>query len=197
MSIEKILFYVFAALVLGSATLVVTSRNSVQSVLYLVLTFVSSAGLWLLLESEYLALALIVVYVGAVMVLFLFVVMMLDINITTIKEGFTRYMPLGVLIATLIIAQLAWIFLDWSQWVTTLSHLTPREPGYSSIEVLGKEMFTQYLYPVEIAAVLLLVAMIAAVSLTLRGAKNRKVQNPAKQVEVRAEDRIKLIEDLE
>jgi NADH-quinone oxidoreductase subunit J len=197
MGFEKIIFYVFAAIVLGSATLVITSRNSVQAVLFLVLAFVGSAGLWLLLESEYLALTLIVVYVGAVMVLFLFVVMMLDMNMGPLKEGFTRYMPIGALIATLLVAQLSWVFFDWSQWITGLENLTPRGPEYSSIEVLGKALFTQYLYPIEIAGVLLFVSMVAAVSLTLRGAKRRKVQNPSRQVEVRPEDRVRLIEDLE
>lgn len=197
MSFEKIIFYVFAAIVLGSATLVITSRNSVKAVLFLVLAFVGSAGLWLLLESEYLALTLIVVYVGAVMVLFLFVVMMLDMNMGPLKEGFTRYMPIGALIATLLVTQLCWIFFDWSQWLTDLENLTPRGADYSSIEVLGKALFTEYLYPIEIAGVLLFASMVAAVSLTLRGAKRRKVQNPSRQVETRPEDRIRLIEDLE
>lgn len=197
MSFEKILFYVFAALILGSATLVITSRNSVRAVLFLVLAFVSSSGLWLLLESEYLALTLIVVYVGAVMVLFLFVVMMLDMNTAPLKEGFIRYMPLAALIAVLLIAQLAWVFFDWSSLLPSLNNLVERGPEYSSISVLGKAMYTGYLYPVEIAAVLLLVAMIAAVGLTFRGPKARKMQNISKQVQVRAEDRVKLIKDLD
>jgi NADH-quinone oxidoreductase subunit J len=197
MSFEKIIFYILSAIVLGSAVFVITSRNSVQAVLLLVLAFVGSAGLWILLESEYLALTLIVVYVGAVMVLFLFVVMMLDMNMAPLKEGFTRYMPIGALIATLLVAQLAWVFFDWSQWMTTLENLTPRGADYSSIEVLGKALFTEYLYPIEVAGTLLFASMVAAVSLTLRGAKRRKVQNPSKQIEVRAEDRVKLIEELD
>jgi NADH-quinone oxidoreductase subunit J len=197
MPFEKILFYVFAALILGSAALVITSRNSVRAVLFLVLAFVSSSGLWMLLESEYLALTLIVVYVGAVMVLFLFVVMMLDMNLAPLKEGFTRYLPLGALIAILLVAQLAWVFFDWSSLLPNLDNLVQRGPEYSSISVLGKAMYTDYLYPVEIAALLLLVAMVAAVALTFRGPKSRKSQNISKQIQVRAEDRVRLIKDME
>jgi len=197
MPFEKILFYIISAFILGSATCVITSRNSVRAVLFLVLTFVSSSALWLLLEAEYLALTLIVVYVGAVMVLFLFVVMMLDLNVSPLQEGFTRYMPLAALIGVLIIAELAWVFFDWSKILPSLSELTPRDADYSSIKVLGQALYTDYLYAVEIAAVLLLIAMIAAVTLTFRGPKSRKVQDPAKQVQVRPEDRVKLIYDLE
>jgi len=197
MPFEKILFYILAAFILGSATLVITSRNSVRAVLFLVLAFVSSSGLWILLESEYLALTLIVVYVGAVMVLFLFVVMMLDMNMAPFKEGFIRYMPLAALIAVLLVAQLGWVFFDWSRLLPTFENLAPRGGDYSSISVLGEEMYSHYLFPVEIAAVLLLVAMVAAVALTFRGIKSRKSQNISKQVQVRAADRIRLIKDLD
>lgn len=195
MPFEKILFYLFAAMIIGSAMMVITSRNSVRAVLLLVLTFVSSSCLWILLGSEYLALTLIVVYVGAVMVLFLFVVMMLDVNLEPLKEGFIRHLPLAVLIAMLLVAQIGWVFFDWSKMLPSFEQLTPRAADYSSIHELGIAMYTQYFYAVEIAAVLLLVAMVAAVGLTFRGVKNRKSQNISKQIRVRAQDRVRLIKD--
>lgn len=196
MTIEKLLFYGFAAIVLVAATMVITSRNAVRAVLSLVLAFVASAGLWILLESEYLAMTLIVVYVGAVMVLFLFVVMMLDLNKEPLRESFSRYLPLSIIIAGITIAELVWVIFHTPQTAVTMAQLTPRGTDYSSIHHLGMALYTDYLYPFELAAVLLLVAMVAAVSLTFRGVKSRKTQNIKAQLEVTKSERLKIISDM-
>jgi NADH-quinone oxidoreductase subunit J len=190
MTMEKIVFYGFASILIAAALAVISFRNSVKAVLSLVLAFFAAAGLWMLVEAEFLAVSLVLVYVGAVLVLFLFVVMMLDVNYAAIKEGFTRYLPLGVLAALAFFAGLYHLFRNES-----LAALTPARHGadYSNVRALGEVLYTQYFYAFEIAAVLLLVAIIAAISLTFRGTRNRKVQNVAEQVRVKKEDRLRII----
>lgn len=196
MTIERLIFYSLALIIIGAAVMVITSRNSVRAVLSLVLTFVASAGLWVLLESEYLAMTLIVVYVGAVMVLFLFVVMMLDLNLAPLKESFARYFPLALVIAGITVAELVWVIIHSQTTLIAMNQLAPRGPDYSSIKHLGMTLYTNYLYPFELAAVLLLVAMVAAVSLTFRGMKARKVQNIAEQISVTKAERLEIIRDM-
>ncbi len=174
-----------------AALRVITTRNPVHAVLFLVLAFFSAAALWLLLRAEFLAIVLVLVYVGAVMVLFLFVVMMLDINVDKLRQGFWRHVPLGLGIAALIVLQM-WLVLSQPGW----QGMTEPGPGIAAvnnIEVLGRLTFTRYVFPLQIAGVILLVAIIAAIALTLRGRKDSKHQDPSSQVKVRREDRIRLV----
>ena len=193
MSFEKFLFYVFAGVLIFAAVMVVTRRNPVHSVLFLVLAFFNAAGLWMLAEAEFLAIALVLVYVGAVMVLFLFVVMMLDINIAELRAGFIKYLPAGFIVA---FAMLVEIFLVVGPRTFGLEQYAPPPPkpaGYSNTETLGVSLFTEHLYAFEIAAVILLVAIVAAISLTMRRRPETKFQNPSQQVRVKARDRLKVI----
>ncbi|MEJ2360456.1 MAG: NADH-quinone oxidoreductase subunit J [Gammaproteobacteria bacterium] len=194
----KILFYLFAFLMLASATAVITVRNPVRAALFLVLTFVCSAVLWMLMQAEFLAIALVLVYVGAVMVLFLFVVMMLDINIARLKEGFIRYLPIGIGVALLFAVMLIWLLHHTSaaDYQTLLHSLYPPRPkglAYNNTAELGSMLYTVYVYPFEIAAVILLVAIVAAIALTLRHRPKTKYQNPDKQVAVQRKDRVRLV----
>ena len=189
----SILFYAFAALVVIAAIGVITARNPVHCALFLVFAFITSAVIWLLLEAEFLAVTLLVVYVGAVMVLWLFVVMMLDIDLAKLKQGFTRYAPLGVLIALIVIAQIGLVV-----WVRNLglepgTPPVPKPAGYSNTAELGELLYTQFLYPFEVAAVILLVAIVAAITLTMRRRPGQKVQNINRQIAVRAKDRIRIV----
>ena len=189
----SILFYAFAALVVIAAIGVITARNPVHCALFLVFAFITSAVIWLLLEAEFLAVTLLVVYVGAVMVLWLFVVMMLDIDLAKLKQGFTRYAPLGVLIALIVIAQIGLVV-----WVRNLglepgTPPVPKPAGYSNTAELGESLYTQFLYPFEVAAVILLVAIVAAITLTMRRRPGQKVQDINRQVAVRARDRIRIV----
>jgi NADH-quinone oxidoreductase subunit J len=191
--IVNLLFYVFGAILVLSALGVITARNPVHCALFLVFAFLNSAVIWLLLEAEFLAITLVVVYVGAVMVLWLFVVMMLDVDVEKLRQGFTRYAPLGALIALIVVAQIGLVV-----WVRRLglpeSALpTPKPAGYSNTAELGQLLYTKYLYPFEVAAVILLVAIVAAITLTMRRREGQKVQDVAKQVAVRAKDRIRVV----
>ena len=188
-----ILFYAAAAMLLGAAIAVITVRNPVHAVLSLILAFVSSAVLWLLLEVEFLAIVLVLVYVGAVMVLFLFVVMMLDINTTTLREGFARYAPVGAIVAGIVILELAGLIWLRNEGMPVDRVLVPRDAGYSSTAELGKLLYTEYLYPFELAAMLLLLAIVAAILLTMRKRPGIKKQDISAQVRVRREDRVKLV----
>jgi NADH-quinone oxidoreductase subunit J len=196
MGFEKFLFYVFAAITLFAAGMVVTRRNPVHAVLFLVLAFVASAVLWLLLEAEFLGIVLVLVYVGAVMVLFLFVVMMLDIDIdiAALRGQFIRYLPVGLMIAAVMVLNL-FLVLGPSNFGPDLFAKPPAQPAdYSNTAELGLDLYTTYLYPFEIAAVILLVAIIAAIRLTLRRRPETKYQDAAKQVRVKkGEDRIRLV----
>jgi NADH-quinone oxidoreductase subunit J len=194
MSFEGFVFYVFSAVLLFSALMVITSRNPVHSAFFLVLAFFNSAVLWLLLEAEFLAIALVLVYVGAVMVLFLFVVMMLDINIAPMREGFIRYLPLGVAIAVIMVLEMT--LMVGPRYFGTAGTVAPvRHPlEYSNTEALGSVLYTAYMYPFEIAAVILLVAIVAAIALTMRKRPGTKYQNPSLQVMVKRGDRVRVVE---
>ncbi len=190
---EKFLFYLFAAVLIFAATMVITRRNPVHSVLFLVLAFFSSAGLWLLLEAEFLAVTLVLVYVGAVMVLFLFVVMMLDIDLAALRAGFIRYLPVGLLVAVGMAA--AMIMVVGPRYFGLEKYAAPARHGaeYSNTADLGTLLYTVYVYPFEIAAVILLVAIIAAIGLTLRRRPTTKYQNPSSQVAIRRGDRVRMV----
>jgi NADH-quinone oxidoreductase subunit J len=190
---ELELFFVFGAILVFAGAMVVTVRNPVHAALFLVLAFFTSAALWLLLEAEFLAIALVLVYVGAVMVLFLFVVMMLDVNVAPLREGFIRYLPVGALIAVLVAVELS-LVVGSSLFGTSNYPVPPRRGAdYSNTEELGSLLYTTYLYPFEVAAVILLVAIVAAIALTHRRRKNVKQQRPELQVQVRREDRVRLV----
>ncbi|MBE9516865.1 MAG: NADH-quinone oxidoreductase subunit J [Proteobacteria bacterium] len=192
-SFEQLTFYFFGAVLLLAAIMVVTVRNPVKSALFLVLAFFSASGLWVLLEAEFLAISLVLVYVGAVMVLFLFVVMMLDINIAEIRSGFGEYLPMGGLVAVLLTIELVIILSGGEFSLESMPDPTPHAADYSNTRELGLLLYTTYVYPLEIAALLLLVAIIAAISLTMRKRKTTKFQDPGKQVQVQAKDRLKIV----
>ena len=187
---EAAVFYVFGTVLLVSGLLVITSRNPVHSALFLVLAFFTAAGIWLLLRAEFLALALVVVYVGAVMVLFLFVVMMLDINVERIREGFWRNLPLALVVGGVMVAEM--FFVLWGR-VWGVAAQKPLPAGYSNTRELGRVLYTDYGFAFELAAVILLVAIVAAISLTLRKRKDSRHQDPAEQVRARREERVRLV----
>jgi len=191
--IVNLLFYVFAAVLVVSALGVITARNPVHCALFLVAAFMNSAVIWLLLEAEFLAITLVVVYVGAVMVLWLFVVMMMDIDVEKLRQGFTRYAPVGALIALLVVVQIATVVYVRKLGLEDTVIAQPRPAGYSNTAELGHLLYTQYLWPFEIAAVILLVAIVAAITLTMRRRPGQKVQDVSKQVAVRAKDRIRVV----
>ncbi|HXF07690.1 MAG TPA: NADH-quinone oxidoreductase subunit J [Candidatus Acidoferrales bacterium] len=189
---QIVLFYAFSAVLIGAALAVITARNPVHSVLFLVLAFFTSAALWLLIEAEFLAIVLVLVYVGAVMVLFLFVVMMVDVDLATLREGFNRSLPLGMGVVVLVVLELS-VVLSAERFSSPGGAFPLGPAGESNIRALGEVMYTQYVYPFEIAAVILLVAIVAAISLTMRRRAGRRVQNPGLQAQVRPEDRIRII----
>ena len=191
--IAGLLFYAFAAILIVAALGVITTRNPVHSALFLVLAFVQSAALWLLIEAEFLAIALVLVYVGAVMVLFLFVVMMLDINVEELRKGFTRYLPLGVVVALIVVVEIGHVVWFRSQGLKFVTTPTPMPADYSNTKALGAVLYTQHVYAFEIASVILLLAIVAAITLTMRHRQGLKVQNIAKQVAVRREDRVRIV----
>ncbi|MBS0557409.1 MAG: NADH-quinone oxidoreductase subunit J [Proteobacteria bacterium] len=189
MTINLILFYVFSAILVLSALGVVGAKNSVHAVLLLVLCFFTTSALWLLIQAEFLAIVLVLVYVGAVMVLFLFVVMMLDIKIEPLREGFIRYLPVGVLVAAVMLAEMLLLI-----GVHNLQVAAPADPaGASNTAWLGMALFTQFLLPFEVAALILTVAVVAAVMLTLRKRSGARYQNPSQQVAVKASERIRIV----
>jgi NADH-quinone oxidoreductase subunit J len=192
-SIVSALFYAFAGVLVLSAIGMITSKNPVHAALYLVFAFFNSAIIWMLMEAEFLAIVLVLVYVGAVMVLFLFVVMMLDINVAQMREGFTRYAPLGAVIAIVVIAEIASVLivkgLNLPEAVPTASVAD----GVGNTEALGKLLYTEYLYPFELAAVILLVAIVAAITLTMRKRPGLKQQDVRMQVNARAKDRVRIV----
>jgi NADH-quinone oxidoreductase subunit J len=190
----QVLFHVFAAILVLGALGVIVARNPVYSALALVLCFITSAAIWLLVEAEFLAVVLVLVYVGAVMVLFLFVVMMIDIDLVALREGFTRFAWLGWLTALAIIAEIVGVV--WARGGLGVDASRGGEPTsatYSNTLELGRVLYTRYAYPLELAAMLLLVAIIAAITLTLRRRAGYKQQNIAAQVAVRAQDRLRLV----
>jgi NADH-quinone oxidoreductase subunit J len=188
-----VLFYAFAIILVLAGLGVITSRNPVHSALSLVLCFFTSAVLWLLIEAEFLAIVLVLVYVGAVMVLFLFVVMMLDIHVEELRRGWTRYAWLGWLVTGVIIFELVGVVVARKLGVDVTQPAVPLPPDYSSARELGTALFTRYAYAIEVAAILLLVAIIAAIALTMRRRPGLKVQNISRQVGARAKERFKLL----
>jgi NADH-quinone oxidoreductase subunit J len=194
MDFERFVFYIFAAILVFAAGRVITVRNPVHAALHLVLAFFTCAGLWLLLEAEFLAITLVLVYVGAVMVLFLFVVMMLDINVSPLREGFVKYLPVGFTVALLIFAEM-FMVLGVKNFGADVVAIPERHGAdYSNTRELGSVLYTDYVYPFEIASVILLVAIIAAIALTMRKRPETRSQNPVDQVAVKAADRVRLVE---
>jgi len=194
MSIQTGFFYLFAAVLLFGAFRVITARNPVHAVLHLILAFSQASGIWLLLHAEFLGVALILVYLGAVMVLFLFVVMMLDIRIDTLRRGFWRHFPLAALIGGLVLLEMGAVLMGgFGGIVSTEAQASAgTSTPISNTQALGYLLYTEYLYPVEIAAMILLVAMVAAIALTLRRRKDSKAMDAAQQIRVRASDRLEL-----
>ncbi len=190
---HAILFYSFATILIGAALGVIFSRNPVHAVMFLVLAFFESALLWLLIEAEFLAIVLVLVYVGAVMVLFLFVVMMLDIDVERIEGGYTRYLPLGLVIAGLMVVELMQIIWLRSDSDIASGGFAATPDGYSNTEALGAVLYTEHVYAFEIAAVILLLAIVAAITLTMRKRPGLKRQIIAEQVAVKAADRIRIV----
>jgi len=193
MAFEKLVFYMLAAILVFAATRVITVRNPVHAALHLVLAFFTCAGLWLLLEAEFLAITLVLVYVGAVMVLFLFVVMMLDINTAPLREGFIRYLPVGLTVAALMILEMYLVLRSKYFDAESMPEPARHAADYSNTRELGSVLYTDYVYAFEIASVILVVAIIAAIALTLRKRPETKMQNPAEQVKVRSTDRVRLV----
>ena len=190
---HAVLFYLFSAVLVVAALGVIFSRNPVHAVMFLVLAFFQSAVLWLLAEAEFLAIVLVLVYVGAVMVLFLFVVMMLDVDVERMRGGLTRYAPVGLLIAGLMVAELLQVIWLRSRGDMAGSVFQRMPQDYSNTEALGAVLYTEHVYAFEIAAVILLLAIVAAITLTMRRRPGLKQQNIAKQVAVRRGDRVRLV----
>jgi len=193
MDINTALFYVFSAVLLFASFRVITARSPVYAALFLVLSFFSAACVWMLLRAEFLAIALVLVYVGAVMVLFLFVVMMLDVGSEALREGFWAHFPVAALVGVVIVLEMAAVLLPGFRVIDApLADAAALKLG--NTKLLGIDVYTKYLYPLQIAAVLLLVAIIAAIALTLRKRKDSKYQNPSDQVRVRAADRVRIVQ---
>ena len=193
MTFEKFLFYVFAAVLLFAAARVVTARNPIHSAMFLVLSFFSCASLWVLLEAEFLAITLVLVYVGAVMVLFLFVVMMMNINVDLLREGFIKYLPVGALVAIVSAVEMGVVLTTAKFGGAEKAELVRHGTEYSNTAEIGKVLYTDYLLAFELASVLLLIAIVAAIALTMRKRPNTKSQNPGEQVQVKKEDRLRVV----
>lgn len=191
MEFKTALFYAFSAILVLAATRVITDSNPVHAALFLVLSFFSAAGIWMLLQAEFLAIVLVLVYVGAVMVLFLFVVMMLDINITKLREGFWGYLPMASTIGVIIVLEMSAVLLN-GFWATEAS-VPAGSANIGTTKALGILIYTEYVYAFEVAGTILLVAIIAAVALTLRGRKDSKYFDPAEAVKVKASDRLRIV----
>lgn len=193
MSFQDVIFYFLSAILLFAGLRVITARNPVHAALYLVLAFFTAAGIWLLLEAEFLAIALVLVYVGAVMVLFLFVVMMLDINLDRLREGFWESLPVALPVGILMAIEMVLILGTKHFGVERVTAPAPHPAGYSNTAELGRVLYTDYLLTFELAAIILLVAIVAAIALTLRDRKDSKFIDPAEQVKVKRADRIRMV----
>jgi NADH-quinone oxidoreductase subunit J len=193
MSFETFVFYAFAAVLLVAALRVITARNPVHAALWLVLSFFSAGAIWMLLQAEFLAIALVLVYVGAVMVLFLFVVMMLDVNFDKLRERFKSYIPVAATVGLLVIGEMALVLVGGYLGDRAAPPPAPGA-GYSNTKSLGLQIYTDYAYPFEIAGMILLVAIIAAIALTHRRRRETKYQNPNKQVRVQRNDRLRILD---
>jgi NADH-quinone oxidoreductase subunit J len=192
MTFQAILFYFFGAVLIGTGLAVITVKNAVHAALFLVLAFFTASAIWLLLYAEFLAITLILVYVGAVMVLFLFVVMMLDINFSKLREGFWRYLPVAAVVAIIMVVEMGLLLTSKSLGLMGAVGV-PAGAEVSNVKSLGRVLYTEYLLPFELASVVLLIAIIAAIALTLRKRKETKYQNMGDQVRVKASDRLKII----
>ena len=192
MSVTTGLFYVFSTIMLLAAFRVITARNPIHAVLFLVLTFFQAAMIWMLLKAEFLAITLVLVYVGAVMVLFLFVVMMMDINMEDLRRGFWKHFPFAAIVGVVIALEMSAVLMGGFRVVDDPASVVNVAPA-SNTKELGKVLYTQYIYPLEVAAAILLVAMIAAIALTLRARKDSKFVSPSDQVRVRSRDRLKVV----
>ena len=192
MEFKTFVFYFLSVILVFASLRVVTLRNPVHAALHLVLAFFSASGIWVLLQAEFLAIALVLVYVGAVMVLFLFVVMMLDINLDRLREGFWSYLPLGAIVAVLIVAEMSLVLYSRFSSVAE-KQAYQAEAGYSNVMEVGRLLFTEYVYPFELASVILLVGIVAAAALTLRGKRKTKSVSPEQQVFVKAKDRVRVV----
>ena len=193
MEFKTFVFYFLAVIMVFAALRVITARNPVHAALFLVLTFFNAGGLWLLLEAEFLAITLVMVYVGAVMVLFLFVVMMLDINLDRLREGFWSYLPVGALVGILMLVEMAMVLGGSYFGLEAMPAPPAAAETYSNTREIGRVLYTDYVYPFELASLVLLVAMVAAVALTLRKRKGKKYMQPSEQVAVKREGRVELV----
>lgn len=193
MTVLQVLFYIFSGVAIVSALMVISAKNPVRGVLFLVLAFFASAGVWMLLHAEFLSLILVLVYVGAVMTLFLFVVMMLSVRLTASREGFVRYLPFGALLILLVVGLTVMVMGPDEFGLAATPVPAPVSADYSNTADLGSVLYTEYAYPFEIAAVILLTAIIAAISLTHRKTKTMRRQDPSAQIAVRRDDRVRLI----
>lgn len=193
MTFQLFLFYMFSAVLVFAASRVITVRNPVHASLFLVLAFFNCAGIWMLLEAEFLSIILVLVYVGAVMVLFLFVVMMLDVNVDPVKEGFVRYLPVGLLVGAIMLVEM--VFLITQRYFVASDFPVPAaaESGYSNTQELGRLLYSEYLFQFEVAAVILLVAIIAAIALTMRRRPNTKYQRPSEQISATKAGRLRVV----
>lgn len=193
MTFELFIFYLFAAIMVFAAMRVITVTNPVYAAMFLVLTFFTAAGIWMLLEAEFLAITLVLVYVGAVMVLFLFVVMMLDVNVVPLREGFVQYLPMGILVGVVMFIEI--VFLITQRYFRSENFPAPARASAdtSNTEALGRLLYGEYLFQFEIAAIILLVAIVAAIALTLRRRPDTKYQKPGQQVQVTKEDRLRIV----
>ena len=195
MTFELFMFYFFAAVVIFAAAGVVTARNPVHAAMFLVLTFFTCAGIWLLLEAEFLAITLVLVYVGAVMVLFLFVVMMLDVNVEPLREGFVKYLPVGALVGVIMLVEM--VFLLTQKYFIADQYPVPGRAAadqLSNTEMLGELLYSEYLFQFEVAAIILLVAIVAAIALTMRRRPDTKYQTPSVQIDVAKSDRLRVVQ---
>lgn len=194
MDVKTGFFYLFSVVLLFAAFRVITARNPVHAVLYLMLSFSQAAAIWLLLKAEFLAITLVLVYLGAVMVLFLFVVMMLDISIDALRQGFWKYFPWAAILGAVVVLEMAGVLLAGFPDEPRASPVLGQAAAeISNSKELGKLLYTQYVYPIQVAASILLVAMIAAIALTLRARKDTKSIDPSVQVRVRASDRLAIV----
>ena len=194
MTFQQLIFWFFSAVLIFASLRVITARNPVHAALFLVLAFCTAAGIWIQLEAEFLGIALVLVYVGAVMVLFLFVVMMIDVDVDKLKRGFWNHFPLAASIGAVLALELASVLLGGFRSVPAVAdNPLPGAAPYSNTKELGQVLYTDFLYPLEIAAVILLVAIVAAIALTMRERKDTKAQNPGDQVKVKPADRLRLV----
>jgi NADH-quinone oxidoreductase subunit J len=192
MEFKAFVFYFLSAIMVFASLRVITARNPVHAALFLILAFFTAGGVWALLKAEFLAISIILVYVGAVMVLFLFVVMMLDINIDKVRQGFWKYLPLGALVGLLMAAEMGLVL--GSKYLQVTEGEAAGQSMVSNTKELGRLLFTDYVYPFELASIVLLVAIVAAIALTYRGPKKSRYTDPAKQIAVKAKDRIRVLQ---